>query len=245
MSTGWIKLHRQFRESPYYKEQNAKAVWIECLLRASHADNTVFLKRQQIFLKEGEFCMGREEFGVSIGMSGSTAWFWLLRFEVDRMVDIKKTAKGSIVSVKKWTEYQKVDSTIDNKKTADEQQMNTNKKEKNVKKNKETTVHMPEVLSEKESEFRNIIPLLSKVLGYEKIFTVDALKKWNSRRLSFSAEELLNAFNNLSKESDLWKIKNNGWRPLSWWLQSDSRIEEMLNCHLKRPVAEKGFIIAG
>ncbi len=134
---GWIKLHRQFRESPYYKEPNAKAVWIECLLRATHVDDTVFLKRQKVFLKAGEFCMGREEFGAAIGISGSTAWYWLLQFEVDSMVDIKKTTKGSVVSVKNWLQYQLVDSTIDNRKTTDEQQMNTNKNVKKVKNDKE------------------------------------------------------------------------------------------------------------
>lgn len=135
-NNGWIKLHRQFRESPYYKIAAAMQTWVECLLRASHDDRLVFLKRERLELKQGQFVMGRDEFGHSIGISGSTAWYWLLQFEADSMVDIKKTAKGSIVSVKNWSEYQKVDSEVDNRKTADEQQMNTNKKEKNVKNDK-------------------------------------------------------------------------------------------------------------
>lgn len=140
MLEGWIKLHRQFKDSPYYKIGAASQTWIECLMRASHSDDIVFLKRQKVSLKSGQFCMGREEFGASIGISGSTAWYWLLQFEADGMIDIKKTTKGSIVSVKNWNEYQKVDSTSNNKKTADEQQMNTNKNVNNVKNEKKDIV---------------------------------------------------------------------------------------------------------
>lgn len=144
MNQGWIKLHRQFRESPYYRIGAAMQTWVECLLRASHEERTVFLKRERITLQKGQFVMGRDEFGQSIGISGSTAWYWLLQFESDNMVDIRKTAKGSIVSLKNWEEYQRVDSTVDNKKTADEQQMNTNKKDKKVENEKNTYVARPE-----------------------------------------------------------------------------------------------------
>lgn len=145
--SGWIKLHRQFRDSPYYKVGAASQTWIECLMRASHDTREVFLKREKITLQPGQFVMGREEFGQSIGISGSTAWYWILQFEADSMVDIKKTAKGSIVSVKNWLEYQKPDSTSDNRKTADEQQMNTNKKDKKVKNEKKEYDVRPETKS--------------------------------------------------------------------------------------------------
>lgn len=134
----WIKLHRQFRESPYYTNSSAVHVWLECLLRASHAPREMFFRRGRITLQPGQFVMGRDEFSKSIGMSPSTAWYWLLQFESDSMVDIKKTAKGSIVSLKNWTTYQGVDSTLDIKKTANKQQKDTNKKVKNDKNHEST-----------------------------------------------------------------------------------------------------------
>jgi hypothetical protein len=130
--SGWIKLHRKLRDNPIYNESKAVHCWIECLLRANHAGKEVYFKRNKIKLEPGMFLMGRQEFGKSIGISGSTAWYWLLRFEKDKMVDIKKTAKGSIVTIIAWNEYQQVD----NRKTTEKQQKNTNKNVKNDKNDK-------------------------------------------------------------------------------------------------------------
>ena len=127
----WVKLHRQIQDSPYYTNSVAMHVWLECLLRAAHAAHELYIRREKITLQAGQFVMGRDEFAASIGVSPSTAWFWLLRFESDSMVDIRKTTKGSIVSVKNWSTYQGVDIKVDNRKTADEQQKDTNKKVKN------------------------------------------------------------------------------------------------------------------
>lgn len=135
MSRGnWIKVFRNLRDSPYYTESKAIHVWIECLLRASFTKQEVFLKREKITLHPGQFVMGREEFGRKIGMSGSTVWYWINQFETDSMIDIKKTAKGSLVTIKNWKKYQRPDSTSDNKKTSKKHQKNTIKKVKNSKK---------------------------------------------------------------------------------------------------------------
>lgn len=129
---GWIKLHRQLKDNPIYKSSTAVHCWIECLLRAIHTDEAFFLKRQKRALKPGQFCMGRDEFGLSVGISGSTAWFWINQFSVDRMIDIKTSSVGTVVTVLKWKDYQGVDSEVDSRKTADEQRMNTIKNDKNV-----------------------------------------------------------------------------------------------------------------
>lgn len=72
-----------------------------------------------------------------------------------------------------------------------------------------------------------------KIFDTPKIVTEAAQKKYVARRKTFSDEHLIQAFKNLPNEPDKWKLKNNGHRPLSWWLEKDDRIEEMLNLHLK------------
>jgi len=87
------------------------------------------INRQKVSIKPGQFITGRESFGESVSMSPSTAWFWLLQFKADSMIDIKPTNKYSIVTIKKWIDYQNLTSDL----TTEKQQKNTNK---NVKNNK-------------------------------------------------------------------------------------------------------------
>lgn len=101
-----------------------------------------------------------------------------------------------------------------------------------------------EILDEKEAEFRRLIPFASKIFGHQKQFTRDGLKKWKARRRTFTAKEIACAFHNLTKECDQWKINNNGFRPLTWWLHSDQRIEDCIHCHLKRGKAPSIAIIS-
>ncbi len=93
-----------------------------------------------------------------------------------------------------------------------------------------------EVLSPDEAEFRKFLDWVNKanVFGQEKkIFTPAALKNWTARRKSYEAKEIALAFANLHNEPDRWQLRNNGFRPLSWWLEKDDRIESMKNCHKK------------
>ncbi len=162
---GWIKLHRQLKDNPIYKSSTALHCWIECLLRAIHTDDAFFLKRQKMVLKPGQFCMGRDEFGLSIGISGSTAWFWLRQFKLDNMIDIKTSSVGTVVTVLKWKDYQGLDSEVDSGKTADEQRMNTIKNDKNVKNEKNNTLATKVAdLNESMNLFKGVNP------SYERLF---------------------------------------------------------------------------
>jgi len=81
------------------------------------------------------------------------------------------------------------------------------------------------------------------IFSDRKTITEKAKKKWNARRSKYSPAEITNAFSNLVNEPDRWKLNNNGHRPISWWLDSDDRLEEMKNCHLKRSANQKPLYI--
>lgn len=140
---GWVRLHRKLRQNPIYRNSKAVHCWVECLLRANHTEASFYLGRRKITLQPGQFITGRDEFAAAVSMSPSTAWFWLQQFRVDRMIDIKPTNKYSFISVKNWQRYQGVDSKVDSKRTANEQQKDTDnnvKKEKNDKNNNSEVV---------------------------------------------------------------------------------------------------------
>ena len=134
MNNGWIKLHRKFRDNPFYTNPNAIALWIECLMRAGHEDRTFYWKRERVVLDKGMFLFGEEELGAMFKLSRQTARYWMEQFVVDSMLDIKKTSKGSIGTVRKWSEYQSLDIPLDNEKTTKRQRKDTKKKVKKEKK---------------------------------------------------------------------------------------------------------------
>lgn len=124
--------------------------------------------------------MGREEFGRSISVSPSTVWYWIHQFKVDSMVDIKKTSKGTVVSIINWIDYQEVDSTLDNKKTTKKQQKNTNKKEKK-KKNEEYIQWLGEFNRQMGTNYKSI----------------SDLKNFEYWRSIYSLEEMIQALSNI------------------------------------------------
>ncbi len=154
-------------------------------MRASYQEKTFYKGREKIELNPGQFIMGRDEFGDKIGMSGSTVWYWIKEFKTDSMVDIKTTARGTIVTIENWGDYQKVDSTSDTTQTGDKQEINTNKNIKKDKKVKKNTNGGKFDIVKKENgrykypdDFEKIWNAYPKSRGTKK----KAWRKWKARR---------------------------------------------------------------
>jgi len=152
---GWIKLHRKIRNNPIYKNSKALHCWIECLLRANHTREVVYVGRKRIVLEPGQFITGREKFAEAVNMSPTTVWFWINSFKVDSMIDIKTTNKYSIISIKNWDKYQNLDSKVDSKKTAKRQQKDTDKNNKNNKEDINNNISQ-------KRQSRSVCPILLK-----------------------------------------------------------------------------------
>ncbi|MDN4609154.1 hypothetical protein [Sporosarcina highlanderae] len=157
MQNGWIKLHRKIQDNGLYADSNMLKLWIHCLLKASHKERNQLIGNQMVELKPGEFVTGREslaeEFnrGVSKAkaISPITLWRWLNNFEKWGMLNIKKTTKYSVVTITNWCEHQQDEQQVNNKRTTDEQQVNTNKNVKNDKNDKkENIVHQDELFEQ-------------------------------------------------------------------------------------------------
>ena len=89
-------------------------------------------------------------------------------------------------------------------------------------------------MSELEEEYRGFLKGVSQILGKDKVFSPAGLKKYRTRRETFTVERLCEAFMNLEREPDRWKIQNNSFRPMQWWLRSDDYIVELEHVHEKQ-----------
>ena len=138
---GWIKLHRKIMYSPVWNEPGILKLWLYCILKASHKEREILLGQQVINLQPGQFITGRNSLhndfnkGVKPAnrVSATTLWRWMKMFEKCSNIVLKTNNKYSLVTIVNWEKYQGSEQEMNSKRTANEQQMNTNKNVKNVK----------------------------------------------------------------------------------------------------------------
>jgi len=135
MEQGWIKLYRKLLNSPIFSSEKGLKVWVWCLLKATHSGYEQYVGRSLVKLNPGQFVFGRQVASGELRMKQSTVWGWICQLKSDSYIDIIPSSKYSVISIKNWSDYQGFDSQSDNKKTTDEQQMDTNKNVKNDKNN--------------------------------------------------------------------------------------------------------------
>lgn len=135
---GWIKLHRKIIDNAIFSSEKGLKVWLWCLLKARREDGEVYLGKEKIQIKMGEFVFGRETASEELKMKPSTIRNWIDTLKKDSYVDIKPTNKYSIVKVLNWESYQgngqHSGQQSKNKVKTNGKQMDTNKKVNNVEK---------------------------------------------------------------------------------------------------------------
>jgi len=178
---GWISLHRKVMDNPIYSNAFMLKLWIHCLMKASHKEHDQLVGNQMVKLEPGQFVTGRnalaDEFNKGAKkdevISAITLWRWLKNFEEWQMLNIKTTTKYSVVTVVKWNEHQQREQQVNNKRTTDEQQVNTNNNVNNINKfnNENNDLQQPRITEEDNKKtsqkmsdvgFKNIVNFVSE-----------------------------------------------------------------------------------
>lgn len=141
MDNGWIKLHRKIINSAVFNNPMLLKVWIWCLCKASHKGFEAMVGNQVVKLQEGQFIFGRKVAAYELCMSESKVYRDMKLLENLKMLNIKTNNKFSLITIEKWDFYQGDEADVEqqseqqmnNKRTTNEQQMNTYKNVKNVK----------------------------------------------------------------------------------------------------------------
>lgn len=140
-SSGWIKLYRKLLENPLIKEPRLLQVMAYCLLKANYKETKMLWNGQEIILKPGQFITGRTQANNDLGLKSVMFDRKLKVLQNRGFLNREVNNRFSIITITNWEEYQgrqeEVNSQMNNKRTTDEQQMNTNKNVKNVKNEKE------------------------------------------------------------------------------------------------------------
>jgi hypothetical protein len=131
MENGWIKLHRKFTEWGWYQKSEMVHLFLHLLLMANHKDN---IWQGQRILK-GQLVTGRLKIKEKTGLSEQTIRTCLNRLEETGEITVKSTNRNSIITLIKYSDYQK----HNNIQPTTNQQLTTNK---NVKKDKNINTHV-------------------------------------------------------------------------------------------------------
>lgn len=135
---GWIKLHRKSLDNPTItKDNDYLAVWLYLLLYATHKEVEVLFAGEKITLKKGQLITGRKAISDKIKISESKVQRILKVFEIDHQIEQQTSNKNRLISISNWYKYQNSEQPnkqqLDNKRTTNEQQVNTNKNLKKLK----------------------------------------------------------------------------------------------------------------
>jgi hypothetical protein len=128
---GWIKLHRQIIEWEWFSDTNTFRVFLQLLLKANHKEK----KYRGMVLKVGTIITSREILAFETRLSIQQVRTALDKLKSTNEITIKTSSQGTIIEVVNYAKYQLVTNEVTNKQPINNQQVTTNKNEKNNKEN--------------------------------------------------------------------------------------------------------------
>lgn len=123
MANGYIKLHRKLIRSDWYKNQEAKSLFIHCLLKANYEE----AEFRGVKIQAGSFATSRRKLAAELGMTERSVRTAMKVLEASGTIETITTQKTTqfatqskrlnftIVTVKKWSQYQLSDPRNDPK----------------------------------------------------------------------------------------------------------------------------------
>jgi len=128
---GWIKLHRKFIDSSFYKKSAYVHLWVHLLFLANSAEKQILWNGKILKIEEGQLLTGRKALSKDTGIPQTTIERILDTMENLGKIGQQKTNKFRLITIRKWHQYQNVDI----KRTSNGHQTDTIKN----KENKENT----------------------------------------------------------------------------------------------------------
>jgi len=138
MKNGYVKLYRSILDKPYSNKPDYVWVWCYLLLRATFKEREVMIGNKKILLKPGQLITGRKKLAEQTGVNKIKIYRILKCYENEHQIEQQKTNKYTVITIKNWHKHQaneqQNEQHLNNKRTTDEQQMNTYNKDKKEKK---------------------------------------------------------------------------------------------------------------
>ena len=136
MKNGWIKLHRSLLEWEWYDDINVMRVFLHCLLMANHKDK----KYRGAVVERGSFLTGRDTLASQTGLTVQQIRTSLNKLKSTNELTIKSSKQGTVIQVVSYDKYQEVTNESTTHQPDSNQIVTINKKNKNIKNEKNKTL---------------------------------------------------------------------------------------------------------
>ena len=187
MSTGWIKLHRQFLEWEWYDDSNTKCLFLHCLLRANHTDT----EWRGHKIKRGQFLTSVDTLARETGLSVSKIRTSLKKLVSTNELASKSQARSTVITVVAYDTHQVSDKPVSNKVTLKSQPVdNEIATDKNLitkeDKNKDLYQQIADAWNECFPELSQVVKITQKrksaisscVREFKKDYGFDSVDNW-------------------------------------------------------------------
>mgnify|MGYP001608931926 FL=1 len=131
LNKGYVFLWRKVMDKGYYKKSEYIHLWVHLIMKANHTDTKIFWNSKEIVLKRGQFITGRRILSEETGIKETTIERILKMLENEQQIGQQKTNLFRLITITNYDAMQKVDNKVDNKRTTNGQQTDTNKNDKN------------------------------------------------------------------------------------------------------------------
>lgn len=106
---GWIKLHRQFREHPFWKENRVYSraeAWIDLIYSANHADAKIMLDGKVTLIKRGQFHTSELKLAERWNWNRKKVRLFLDLLRKENMIASEGTTRGTTVTLVNYDFFQ-------------------------------------------------------------------------------------------------------------------------------------------
>jgi len=242
MNRGYVKLWRKSIDSEIWADPGLWRLWCLCLMLANHKQGHVRIEGQvkPIKVMPGQFVTGRFELHKTFyptrrkkNKSPLTLWRWMQVLKNMGNLNIKSYAKCSLITINNWSQYQQPEQQMNNRRTTDEQQMNTNKNVKNVKNVKNTPLYIPpqkngipyaNILD----EYHKILPTLPTIQKLSPNLQKKIKARWNADTDRQKLDWWVWYFDGVSN-CDYLMGKVNNWAASFHWLIGPENMDKVLS----------------
>ena len=226
---GWIKLHRKTLDNPIImKDKDYLVVWIYLLLHATHTEYDTIFEGKRITLQKGQLITGRKVIAKKLDISESKVQRILKTFENEHQIEQQTSSKNRLVSILNWEAYQQTEQQdeqqVNNKRTTSEQQVNTNKNDKNIKndkngknginnnskKNQEPKKHFADFVTMTNVEYERLVNTYGKQFADQCIEVLDNYKGSSGKTYISDYRAILSWVVNKVKEINFKKQASKG-----------------------------------